>query len=234
MLGRKSVQETCTVSGSVPPMMTGTPKLVSPLRRNPPAGDDGKKKKIRNNVVDGILGRRVNEEESNDKEESIFPDEAKEFDVADTTEDSLNSAPDVGDDDESPSVPQNDGKEGLITPQAALVAPDVTPDAFTPLDPAQVPPSPNQNQPISPMAGPVPANADGAMDTILGRQNPGSNVPQQTAPLPPPVNVESFLTSIGAGSAPLLEAATTPGTPMPEHQSNDIRTLCDITRKFIR
>ncbi len=226
MLGRNKVDE-MTMAGSIVPVGVSCPMMVNPVRKLPPK--DGKTaKKLRNTVIDGIIGRKVQENEDN---ASIFPEDASEVKISVASNTVGNEKnPDMGDND-GPAVPPSGDREALITPQAALVAPDVTPDAFVALDPAQVPPAQQRLHFPQPQA---PQQAAGAIDTLMGRQNPAAEIPSAQ----PQVSAESFMASLGhstgADIAPLLEAATTPGVGMPAHVGNDIRTLCDVTRRFIR
>lgn len=135
-------------------------------------------------------------------------------------------------------------KEKMMTPQAALVAPDVTPDADQPLDPATVPGTrstsfrttdaenePDREQPDS---GTVSKKA---MDALLGRSKP-----------PTPMEPDAVETTEAAAygmlgvkspaaqhldeSAPSGEAVLKEGAPMPEHVHTNGQSVYRTFRKF--
>jgi hypothetical protein len=115
------------------------------------------------------------------------------------------------------TVPLKDLPEPLLSPAAALVAPDATPDANKPISPAQVP------EPK------VPAN-DSAVNVLLNRMGVPSSYPvggegedaqhESSVPMPmPPVLTEETLTASA-------------GQGMPEHKGGSINRVMDSFRRF--
>jgi hypothetical protein len=200
------------------------------LRRQPP--DDKEEKKLRDkarqsSVVAHIVGMTENDEES------IIPPGAKQIDpystgqfqgLAHTPKNLGGSSP------SEPSTSAHPGEE-LIPPTAALVAPDVTPQVFEPIDPSRVPAPPAPaTAPGTPSVSPASPSATGAMDTILGRQNPST--------VPPAVAVESFMQAVNpleikSRVADKLVPASAGGSGMPLHQEGDGRTIFNVVRSLV-
>jgi len=161
-----------------------------PRRRRPaPASPNAKtRKKTRDAVVARILGR------ADESEEGVIPGDAVEMDPGSVRADGLGLAePEMP--EEQPANPYKDTDEELMQPNAALVAPDVTPEATKPVDVAEVPPEQgpadlgNGGAPAAAPAAPAAAEEPvrpsppgeaptpmpsmrgepSAMDTILGR-----------------------------------------------------------------
>ncbi len=223
----------------VPPVMAARqPKPVA-ARRLPPKDEEEKElqnkaAKVRSSsVVAGILGMTENEEEG------IIPQDAKPFDTFSTQQiPGMQEPPKL--DNAKPSEPSvtNIHGEELIPPTAALVAPDVTPNVLQLVDPSQVPAPPVSAPPPGPApavgsAPPQPTSApgaEGALDTILGRQNP--------APQPAPVSVESFQQTITdpvvrkQKIAEALVPAKDGGRDMPKHVEGDGKAILNAFRQF--
>lgn len=245
-LARKFMGET-TDTGSIAPVMTGSTVLSNPnatgAKRRIPTSTPEKQKKLRNRVVDGIMGRL-----KEDRDGAVIPSDAKEVKSFDMNDHGL--------DLKNPEIPGQkiknpySGDEPLILPAASLVAPDVTPEAIHPLDPSQIP---GADRGTKPTAAPAPepqsvhqnqpAQPSPALDILMGRPvAPGQNEP--SAPTTPPISAESALSHLpGIPSASAVAAATTgatgtallsTGQPMPDHVPGDGgRTILEAFSKFV-
>lgn len=188
----------------------------------------------------GEVARVVGEAQAPDS--ALIPDDAEEFEGGGQPYEKKQKP--VKDVVMEPRDPYAE-KEKLMTPSAALVAPDVTPEADQPIDPAAVPNSGNgarfrasdadreasvPNQPLHKRA----------MDTLLGR--PAG--PSQQAEPDAVVTAESAYAMMGIKSPDQLhleessglvsgEAALRQGTPMPEHKSGDGRAVLSAFRRFV-
>lgn len=161
--------------------VAGAPALITPLYNNRRFDSDktrDKRKfkppgivpKMRDNVVSGILGKRkVSESDEYARsadERFVIPDDATPLKTVQT---GMQSKPE-------PESSNTSAREELISPSAALVAPDTTPDALVPLDPSQVPPmKTGAAPPVS--ASPVP-EPPGVLDVVLGREEPQPALPE--------------------------------------------------------
>lgn len=131
--------------------------------------------------------------------QAIIPDDAEEIDaVVGTTGLKIKDEATPEEPDKEPAAPQDkageEAPEEVITPTDILVAPDVTPDLFTQIDPSQVPepekkeptpaPPPAQEQPEPP---PAPQDRPDPLEVLLGRKSPQSTMPEPDKP----VSVES-------------------------------------------
>lgn len=238
-----------TTAGDIPPVMTGmSSALVAPR----PVGDKKPKKSVRSKVVSGIIGR-IKE----DEDEGVIPDDAKEVDSLVTSVSVVaTETPNLPDQDKPTTVHKPGEKEPLISPAAALVAPDVTPDALKPLDPSQVPgadlghaPVPRQEPPpsVTPTSTP-PSSAVNPLEVILGKTAPAST---PAAPASGPtlqaggvMPVESVLPGIVSPAAVAATTAATPineaalmasqGAGMPEHQTGNSAAVMSAFRRFSR
>lgn len=228
ILGRKPVTE------DEPPVQAARTRPASMLRKQEPQDKEEKKlrdKARRSSVVASIVGMAESDEEG------IIPGDAKQIDPysTDNIPGTTNTSPAMSTDAPAePSVTNAHGEE-LIPPTAALVAPDVTPKVFEPVDPSLVPapPKPAAPPPGAPTVTPESPPETGALDTILGRQNPA---PGATAP--PPVAVESFLHAINPGEikskvAEKLVPASAGGSAMPVHKEGDGKTIFNVTRSLL-
>jgi hypothetical protein len=224
IIGRTPVQE------DDPPVQTARPR--TPARAGTPTDKEEKKlrdRARRSSTVAHIIGM------SESDEESIIPDDAKPVDpyssdaipgMRETP--SLNSAS-----PSEPSVTAPNGEE-LISPTAALVAPDVTPKVFQLIDPSMVPapPKPAGPPPGAPTVTPPQPAGHGALDTILGRNT------QPSASQIPPVTAESFMQTINpleikSKVAEKLVPSLSGGSAMPEHQEGDGKTVYAAFRNIM-
>lgn len=234
-----------TSTSDIAPVMTGSAVLSNPAatgaKRRIPTTTPEKQKKLRNRVVDGIMGRL-----KEDRDGAVIPSDAEEVKSFDMNDHGL--------DLKNPEIPGQkiknpySGEEPLILPTASLVAPDVTPEAIHPLDPSQIPGADKGSKPAStPAPAPAsagsapgaPATASPALDILMGR-SPGSQEP--SAPTTPPISAESALShlpGIPAPSAVATSGATgtallSTGQPMPDHVANDGgRTILEAFSKFV-
>jgi hypothetical protein len=212
----------------VPPVMAGRTRPASMLRKEPKQPTD---KKLRDkarqaSVVASIIGMTESDEES------IIPQDAKPIDQFSSAQiPGLKSTTTLSS-SESPSEPAlaNADASGLIPPSAALVAPDITPKALEPIDPSAVPGRPAPVAPgiPSPSISRATSSATGALDTILGRQNPA-----------PPGVAESFVRAItppidsASAVASKLTPANAGGSPMPEHVQGDPTAVYAAFRNLV-
>ena len=232
-----------TGAGDVPPVMAGLGSMATKPR---PTKTDDKPKKpsIRSRVVSGIIGR-IKEDE-----DGVIPNDAREVDSLVTSVSAVAA--------ETPNLPNQDkptsihnASEPLISPAAALVAPDVTPDALKPLDPSQVPgadlgsaPKPRQEPPpVQPR--PSPTEPSSALDMILGKTAPANiSAPTPSGPALQAggsMPVESMLPGIispasASSGVPLSEASllASQGAGMPEHKSTGGEAILSAFRRFSR
>lgn len=190
--------------------------------------------------------------------DSVIPDNAEEIDDAGISvlPKKMRAIKDVV---QEPSHPHTD-REKLITPYAALTAPDATPDALTPIDPSKVPgktataftaadleKAEPAEEPVGEEPNPSDINEPGVdkatrtMDILLGRTRaakPAKNGAEATqagaitteAAAYAALNIKAPL-SESAGAA--IGAAMVPGTPMPEPTRTDAKVVCDAFRKFM-
>lgn len=236
--------ETTTVS-DIAPVMTGSAVLSNPgataAKRRIPEKPD-KARKLRNRVVDGIMGRL-----KEDRDGEVIPSDAQEIKTVDMNSHGL--------DLKQPEIPGQkiknpySGEEPLILPAASLVAPDVTPEAIHPLDPSQIPGADRGRKPTaepvptSAAASPAPAapepGGSPALDILMGR-NTGHTEPG--APTTPAMSAESALSHLpGIPSAAAVAATPKSGDamlaasqPMPDHQPNDGgRSILEAFSQFV-
>jgi hypothetical protein len=180
--------------------------------------------------------------ESKAPEDALIPDNAEDYEGGGQPYEKQQKP--VKDVVMEPRDPYAD-KEKLMTPSAALVAPDVTPEAEQPIDPAKVPntgggvrfrASDAEREP----AAPNQPLAKRAMDTLLGRPSG----PSQQAEPDAVVTAESAYGLLGIKSPDQLhleersgavsgEAALRQGTPMPEHKNGDGQAVLSAFRRFV-
>ncbi|MGV0949165.1 MAG: hypothetical protein ACOYB3_00740 [Azonexus sp.] len=229
-----------TDTGDIAPVMTGSQVISNPgatgAKRRIPTATPDKTKKLRNRVVDGIMGRL-----REDRDGEVIPSDAKEVKSFDMNDHGL--------DLKQPEIPGQkiknpySGDEPLILPTASLVAPDVTPEAIHPLDPSQLPGADRGGKPTStpapsqyggPGASHAPAQASPALDILMGK--PVGQEP--SAPTTPPM--ESALSSLPGIPSPA--AVASPGgqvlmaanQPMPDHTPNDgCKTILEAFSRFV-
>lgn len=234
-----------TDTGSIAPVMTGSAVISNPgataAKRRIPTEKPEKTRKLRNRVVDGIMGRL-----KEDRDGEVIPSDAKEVKSFDMNDHGL--------DLKNPEIPGQkiknpySGEEPLILPAASLVAPDVTPEAVHPLDPTQIPGADRGTKPAAtpapppqaaPEPGAAPAQASPALDILMGRP---AQPQEPSAPTTPPISAESALSSLPgipspsavAAGAASGTAALSVGQPMPDHKANDGgKTILEAFSKFV-
>lgn len=203
--------------------------------RRPELPRRSKRRDVQRRTAAAIMG--MGEAQDPEDEEAIIPGDADEVDnyggpagyKTDREKVQADQEP------ENPLTPDSSGTEDetgeLISPNAALVAPDVTPHTLEPIDPSQVP------APKPAPAAPSPAPAQAArqeinpMDVLLGRKS-GSQAmpPEMTAP---PVTAESAQATINAtlgvgGPGDLLGQ----GKEMPPPAPGDAKKVMEAFYKF--
>jgi len=231
-----------TATGDIAPVMTGSQVISNPnatgAKRRIPTSDTDKQKKLRNRVVDGIMGRL-----REDRDGAVIPSDAEEVKSFDMNDHGL--------DLKQPEIPGQkiknpySGEEPLILPAASLVAPDVTPEAVHPLDPTQLPgadrgtrPSsaPSFGAPGAPGGQHAPAQPSPALDILMGKPSGA----EPSAPTTPSMSAESALSHLpgipapGAVASPGGQALMAANQPMPDHKPNDGgKTILEAFSRFI-
>ena len=220
IMGKESIQEMTTTGSMGTTMVMGTPavpgmggaprkkKKKKPVKESVPvpgtiaahqlkknlARVNGKKEKVKESLLDTLMGRRrINESDTEDEDEldkeEIIPDDAEPAlgtgvmhpEMMDTEEDTADNV-----------------QEPLMDPSIALVAPDVTPGAFQTLSvdkveqsknlpPKPAPPAPEAatSAPTGSVENPNASDSD-AMKTLLGQMGAmGAPVPESAQEAPP-------------------------------------------------
>lgn len=190
-------------------------------------------------------------------DEAVIPDEAEEMDDSGLSVLPKQLKP-IKDIVQEPSHPSGE-REKLITPYAALTAPDATPEAMTPLDPSKVPGSTAQTftaaeletadgasapegTPVAPEEGPGVDKAMRAMDVLLGRIRTGAPASDRDqaekmgaitteAQAYAALKVESPAELTGNAVA-AAQAALVPRAGMPEPVAANLQAICEAFRKF--
>jgi hypothetical protein len=187
-------------------------------------------------------------------ETGVIPDNAEELDDTGSSvlPKRLRAIKDVV---QEPSYPHTD-KEKLLTPYAALTAPDATPDALAPIDPSRVPGKSTQSftaaeldKPAAEAEEAIPATAEEVespgvdkatrtMDVLLGRTRaPKAAASRAQAEQASTITSESAAyAALGIQSpaaAEAIGAAMVPGTPMPSHKDGDSKVICETFRRFM-
>ena len=217
---------------------------------SPPSDGKKLKKSNRSRVVSGIIGRIKEDDEG-----TVIPNDAQEVDSLVTSVSVVAAeTPNLPDQNKPTTVHKPGDKEPLISPAAALVAPDVTPDALKPLDPSQIPGADLGRAPVSqqePPLYPTPSSTQTAvnpLDVILGKTAPAST---PAAPSSGPtlqaggaMPVESVLPGITSPAsfaastvvAPINEAVlvSSQGAGMPEHRLGNPEAVMSAFRRFSR
>ncbi len=226
ILGRETVDE--ATSDVVPAVAGARPRGV--LR------DAARRKRSR--VVASIVGRLTEDDpedrdnrDADGNEESLFPDDAEE--VEDQRALAMPSLKGVDPVKDYKKDPDSAGGEELLTPRAALVAPDVTPEAETHISPTEVPGYGQGSSFTSAEAAQAPPEQPGksAVDTLLGRRpvKPNSMVPPSQA-RPTPMPMELGAVTEEEAKAAILESA---GQGMPDHKAGDGKSVFNNIRRFI-
>lgn len=255
IIGRRRPLTEETVTADVVPVAATTPDGRAARRFR---GQIRKKK--RNALVASVLGRMSESDgadtqgNTTDFDQSIFPDNAEEVDGTD-----LQSGPSmkgVKDYQEEPTeqpTAQSD-EEDLLTPEAALVAPDVTPMAYAASNPTRVPGV--QAQSFTTQQANAEQEPGSAMDVMLGNSDkpvqpgqssivPPANVaPSHSVPAPTIESAYSKLriqspASLNAqesvNSSFVAQAALVPGAGMPDPQlpQQQGRRIMEVMHKFV-
>lgn len=236
-----------TSTGDIAPVEVGAPQISNPpataAKRRIPAMKPNKLKKIRNRMVDGLMGIRE------DRDGAVIPDDAKEVQTIDNADHGLNL--------DTPQIPGQkirnpySGDEPLILPAASLVAPDVTPEGIFPLDPSQLP---GADQGTAPAAPPMTTHGSSpTVDVLLGKTSspasagfPASNPGMPVSPAASTadrMSTESALSHLPGIPSPAAATAVTAVTgdallginsPMPDPQgSGDIRGIMETFSRFV-
>lgn len=221
------------MTGSVAPVMTGGGMNGRPKRPGLIKKDDEKR---RRRAIAGVLGATMEAAEEDEYEEAteqrdgVIPANAEELEDGRSDPSGLRlKEPKFK--KANPDSPKDD-KEALMSPRAALVAPDVTPNSMTEIDPSEVPGGEGEtfkapDVTIEPPAtGPVPADIGApvpepgqdkfttAMDTLLGKsRKPAASEAGRTAPAapPPPPTMESGQHPISPEAAAAMFTAPVEG-----------------------
>lgn len=185
--------------------------------------------------------------EAQGPDDGLIPDDAEEFEGGGQSFE--RSSKPVKDVVMEPRDPYAD-KEKLMAPSAALVAPDVTPQATQPLDPSAVPGggpgerfrTSDAERDAGTSAAPNQPLPKRAMDVLLGR--PAG--PSQEASPDAVVTAESAYRMLGVqspneqfqsedgGSAGLTgQAVLKEGQAMPDHRYSDGKTVLNVFRRFV-
>jgi len=240
-----------TMAGDVPPVMTGMGMSAAFAPSRFKTVDKVKKPYRRSRMVSGIIGRL--KEDEDEQEKGVIPGDAKEVDSLVTSVSAVSVETPVMPDPDKPASMLKPG-EPLISPAAALVAPDVTPDSLKPLDPSQVPGADKGTPPEAMPAPSLPSEArysptepGAALDMVLGRTAP-ANMPAYASSGPalqaggtmpvesmlPGIPSPSTFASSAATAVPLSEAALmrSQGAGMPEHIAANGDAVLSAFRRF--
>lgn len=248
VLGRR-LSET-TTADIAPVMVGGGPGAKRPGLVKKKGDEKDKQRRRSISGVLGVLGESEEEEyEKSQPEEAVIPKNAEEMEDGRTDPSGLNlKEPKFT--KKAPDSPK-DGTEQLMSPKAALVAPDVTPDSMVEIDPSEVPgPSSEETFRVSDTAAPPPPPPEPdpiaapgtqqdtfttAMDALLGRSRSPQPVPTPGGrPVPPPA-MESAPVSPEAAAAMFTSQVGDPlkqGVPMPDPKVGDGKAVCEAFRRF--
>lgn len=250
VLGRRPVTETTTASAI--PVVATVPSSRQTVRSRPQDEEEKRKAARRASSVRAVLG------EAEDTE-PVIPEDAEELEGAAIDPSGLNLK-DAEEIEPKKKVEQpKDDTERLLTPRAALVAPDVTPESMTEIDPSLVPgrsstssfrASDVESEAAPGVRGPASSGASHqseiAMNILMGRQKPsqgtqpvGHNTrPAETAyesaPVAPPM---PYVEPISESAANAMFSAgqadvLKQNQPMPDHQAGDGRAIYSAFRRF--
>ena len=186
-------------------------------------------------AVRSALGENADdtgEDDANSAKKSLIPKDAEELDGGnDPINRNLRKVKGVV---MEPSDPYGE-REELMTPQAALVAPDATPKAFEPIDPSKVPGGTggkftvqdlrNTKPPSAaqPSTMPVPKDSDEEQ-----RRRITTEEAYNMLRVPSPA-VQHVTEAVPAGAGPALLRQ---GEPMPEHKHTDVGAVMSAFRRF--
>jgi hypothetical protein len=258
VLGRSVPLRETTVTGDIAPVMTGGGMNGRPKRPGLAKKNDEKQ---RRRTIAGVLGATMEAAEEDEYEETteqrsgVIPANAEELEDGRSDPSGLRlKEPQFK--KSNPDSPK-DEREALMSPKAALVAPDVTPDSMTEIDPSEVPGGEGEtfkapDVSIEPPApGPVPADIGAptapepgqdtfttAMDTLLGKSRKAAPGAAPSAP-PPPATVESISPEAAAAmfTAPVEgvsgDALLRQNQPMPDPKVGDGKRVFESFRRFV-
>jgi hypothetical protein len=238
---RKPIKETTTAS-AIPVVAT----VPSSRHVKRPFKSDDRKKHAR--LISGVIGMRESDGdvESTSSEDALIPKDAEESDGTERSAQGINvKTPTFKKDD--PDSPK-DEQEQLLSPKAALVAPDVTPNSMTEIDPSEVPgPASTSFRAADAAEAPTPTATPASigqqdkftntMDTLLGRDRTQPAAPPQGQPnpapamesfQPPPISPEAAAAMFSSGAIDPLKQ----GQPMPDPVVTDAKQVCEAFRKF--
>jgi hypothetical protein len=252
VLGRKSVTETTTASAI--PVVATVPSSRQTIRgRGRPDEDAEKRQKSRRaSTMRAVLGE-------SQEDGAVIPDDAEELKGAAIDPSGLNLRDTEEIEPKKKVDAPKDDTERLLTPRAALVAPDVTPESMTEIDPSLVPghssstsfrASDVESEPSTGVRGPASPGAahqsEIAMNILMGRQKPsqgtqpaGHNTrPAETAyesapPVMPqvqPISESAAEAMFSAGQVDVLKQ----NQPMPDHKQGDGQPIFSAFRRFNR
>jgi hypothetical protein len=173
---------------------------------------------------------------------SIIPDDAEEIEtMTGTTGLKLKDERTPEPPEREPGAPIDaqaaDEPEEILTPKDILVAPDVTPELFTPIDPSDVPAPPQAAQPPpQPPETPTHGGID-PLEVLLGRRStrasPGEGQPRA---MPKPENIvtaesaqATVNVSLGVGVGDVLGK----GRPMPDPTPANPSKIVEAMRSFV-
>jgi hypothetical protein len=263
VLGRSVPLRETTTTGDIAPVMTGGGMNGRPKRPGLVKKKDAHRTRRAVAGVLGTIGEAAEEEEyeeTTEEREGVIPKNAEELEDGRSDPSGLNlKKPEFK--KATPDSPKNE-KEALMSPKAALVAPDVTPDSMTEIDPSEVPGGEGETfkapdvtrepiapSPVPPSIGePVPGApaataAPGqdtfttAMDTLLGRDRTQAQAPR---PAPPtmeskqPISPEAAAAMFTAPvDAPSGDVLLKQNQPMPEHKIGDGKQVFESFRRFV-
>lgn len=222
------LSEDTTTSDIAPVMVGSQAALFTPPKKAAVKPKPKMRKAYVSKDMAGVLGLKEDEEKpSSGSEESIIPDNAQKLDDA-------GNAVEVKDDKTENNVARkpNCGPEELLSPRAALVAPDITPDAMTALDPSDVPGSNYMSFKASDAQAPTP-------------QAPSTPAPISSAT----ANTLNLFTQAQTPQRPRFESKVTPeaaaamfassgkdliqeGVPMPDPTPANPTALMNAFRMF--
>ena len=181
----------------------------------------------------------LGEAEHEEDEDSIIPDDAEPIDnvagISGIKLDKEKFDQDREPDEPSHPVTPDEDAELLMTPKDALVAPDVTPQAFEPIDPSEVPaPKETAQAKVEPVAVPKREQPQvNPMDVLLGRVSPGAR-PAQGLPEEPIVTAEAAQATVNTvlGASGGGEGLLKRGQPMPDPEPGKAGKIMEAFSKY--
>lgn len=237
------VSEDVPVPCAVPPPRTTYRSRLSKLRQRRPdlygeKADDGTKRQQEQLGVPSDLQRVLGEAADSDENpsKSLIPKDAEEIDGMG------NGLPKPMKPVKAVVMEPNDPAgqpEERLTPMDALVAPDATPDAFEPIDPARVPGAKGSKfstRDAREAAGQQPAAPPTRAALPPTRAAAPAQAPREeitTERAYQLLNVASPSLQHLSETAPSGQALLRQGEAMPEHKPADIKPVLDAMRRFL-